>query len=97
MIPRHDSYQKVSGFMCPRSIPTSLGGHIPNIGTSYFGIATLVAGTISSNYGTEHALPASKKDTRMTKVQLKLIINKCQLCIHPFRGYLVMLLSAITV
>ena len=53
MIPRHDSYQKVSDFMCPRSILTSLGGHIPNIGTSYFGI----------NYGDKHVIdsPCTQK------------------------------------
>ena len=55
MIPRHDSYQKVSDFMCPRSILTSLGGHIPNIGTSYFGIATLVA-SLNCNYGDKHVI-----------------------------------------
>jgi hypothetical protein len=44
MIPRHDSYQKVSGFVGPRSIPTGLGG-----------IATLVA-SLNGNYGDKHVI-----------------------------------------
>jgi hypothetical protein len=49
MIPRHDSYQKVSGFVGPRSIPTGLGG-----------IATLVASLNDINYGDKHVIDSPR-------------------------------------
>jgi hypothetical protein len=85
MIPRHGSYQKASDFMCPRSIPTSLGGHIPNIGTSYFGIATLVA-SLNCNYEDKHVIdsPYIQKDTRtVIEIPLKQM-NECHMMCFSF-------------